>query len=205
MKKPSLLLLIALMAFTTFSCSKDDDAVTTTPVVKAESKSYKNLFADQTTDYTTTPPTTKGEFIKFSFKENKIVTDDTWDVAFRGSTILVNGGTATSGQPERKGKAAAYVTDGTLTSVTTVDASKFKQDATDALAITTGSGKGWYLYDATTHITSPIAGKVLVIKTNDEKYVKMEIISYYKDAPATSAITATTPSRYYSFNYVYNF
>ena len=70
-----------------------------------------------------------------------------------------------------------------------------------ALAITTGSGKGWYNYDAANNWISPIAGKVLVIKTGDGKFAKMEILSYYKDAP--SAVSATAIARYFTFRYIY--
>ena len=49
--------------------------------------------------------------------------------------------------------------------------------------------------------SSEIAGKVFVVKTHDGKYAKFEILSYYKDAPATP--DATSVGRYYSFNYAY--
>jgi hypothetical protein len=74
-----------------------------------------------------------------------------------------------------------------------------------------GSG-GWYTYTGTTatpnHAILPIAGKILVIKTADNKYVKLEIISYYKGNPDTTTATfadlATRPaSRYYTFRFIY--
>ena len=78
-------------------------------------------------------------------------------------------------------------------------ASTFAQDAAATYAIPTGSGNGWYNYSNT--IISPIAGKVFVVKTHDGKYAKFEILSYYKDAPATP--DATSVGRYYTFNYAY--
>jgi len=90
----------------------------------------------------------------------------------------------------------------TLDAVTTIpDISSFAQDATNTYAIPTGSGNGWYNYNSTNNLITPIAGKVFVVKTHDGKYAKMEIISYYKDAPATPDATAL--SRYYTFRYVY--
>ena len=109
---------------------------------------------------------------------------DEWDLAFRGLSVIVNGGakTGTSGEPDRTGRAATYVASGTLGGVKEVDTSKLKQDGESGLAIPSGSDKGWYDYNSQTHIVSPIVGKVLVIRTRDEKYAKVEILSYYRGA-----------------------
>ncbi|MBK6817581.1 MAG: hypothetical protein IPG82_19525 [Saprospiraceae bacterium] len=40
------------------------------------------------------------------------------------------------------------------------------------------------IYDGQAMVIRPTAGKIL-IRTADNKYAKMEIISYYKDVPAT--------------------
>jgi len=186
-----------LTLFITFiSCDKEDD---TPSLVAVESKAITNLKAEQTSDYTTNPPTISGDYIKFSFETGAATTTDNWDIAFRGSTILVNGGEATAeDQPERTGNAAVYITSGTLASVEEVTTALLKTDSSvDGLAITTGSGNGWYNYDQSTHIITPIAGKVLVVKTNNGKYAKLEILSYYKDADTSS------DSQHYTFNYIY--
>jgi hypothetical protein len=60
---------------------------------------------------------------------------------------------------------------------------------------------GWYNYDGATNIVTPIAGKVILIRTATGKYAKLEIVSYYQNAPATP--TATSVSRYYTFRYLY--
>lgn len=194
------LTLLALVLFTA-SCSNDDDeAVAPQPVV-AETKTYSNLEA------------TSGalEYVKFSFSENKIVTTDKWDVAFNGTTIIVNGGAKvisnnSSGlapEPERTGVGAIVVVSGTFDSVLTIpEANAFKQDAPDVYALPTGTGNGWYSYSMTTHTISPIAGKILVVKTHDGKYAKLEILNYYKDAPATPAFADPT-SGYYKFKFAY--
>ncbi|MBK8779355.1 MAG: HmuY family protein [Saprospiraceae bacterium] len=55
------------------------------------------------------------------------------------------------------------------------------------LAIPVGSGKGWYTYDGPRRWSfAPPQAKILLVRTADNKYAKMEIISYYKDAPAIS-------------------
>ena len=54
-----------------------------------------------------------------------------------------------------------------------------------------------------TNIVSPIPGKVLVFRTRDGKYAKVEVLSYYENAPANPD-PQSDASRYYTFNYVYN-
>ena len=51
-----------------------------------------------------------------------------------------------------------------------------------------------------TNIVSPITGVVLVFKTTEGRYAKVEIKSYYENAPMDP--TGGTP-RYYTFDYVY--
>ena len=142
-----------------------------------------------------------GPFVKFNFKTGKTTTSDTdWDIAFRATTIILNGGesSGTTDEPTRTGQAAAYIASGTLEDITSVDASLFVQDSASALAITTGSGNGWYNYTGPPdHLIKPIPGKILVFRTADGKYAKVEILSYYKDA------NKDLDSSYYTFNYVY--
>lgn len=182
--------LLALVLFTA-SCSSDDNNNDDNTIPAVETKKVSNLDGS------------KAEFTKFSFSENKVVTNDNWDVAFSTTTILVNGGVKmTDVEPNRTGSGAASIVSGTFASVTLYPAAAtFAQDATTAYAIPKGSGKGWYNYDMTTHIISPIAGKVFVVKTHDGKYAKFEILSYYKDAPVTPE--ATSVSGFYTFNFAY--
>ncbi|WKL45901.1 HmuY family protein [Flavobacterium pectinovorum] len=180
--------LLALVLFTA-SCSSDDNNDETIPAV--ETVKVSNLDASQT------------EYTKFSFSENKVVTTDNWDIAFNKTTIIVNGGIKKADtEPVRTGSGAVSVVSGTFASVTLYPAAAtFVQDGTAAYAIPTGSGNGWYSYNSTTHIISPIAGKVFVVKTHDGKYAKFEILSYYKDAPATPELTSV--SGIYTFNFAY--
>lgn len=190
-------LLITIVCFFS-SCSDNDNA--STPV-NLEAKTFSNLHAPQTG---VQGQPIGGAFTKFSFSQNTIVTNDSWDIAFRGTTIVVNGGTAIgiTDEPTRTGNGAISIISSTLSAVTLVpDASTFRQDGANTFAIPAVSGQGWYNYNPTTNLVTPIAGKVFVIKTHDGKYAKMEIISYYKDAPANP--DATSPSRYYTFKYVY--
>lgn len=184
--KLSSLLLIALLVFN--SCDDEDPVI-----LPVESKSVINLHAPQSADYTTNPPTITGDYIKFNFATGQTTTGDDWDIAFRGTTILVNGGEKKlTDEPSRSTIGAAYLTSGTFGSIDMVETSELSQDSSTEHAIS-----GWYDYNPTNHLITPKAGKVVVVKTHDGHYAKMEIISYYKDKDTSSE------SRYFTFNYVY--
>lgn len=190
--------LLALFIFTA-SCSSDDDKNEVVPVVTTK---FSNLEAPQTGGQ---GQPVGGQFTKFSFSQNKVVTDNNWDIAFRGTTIVVNGGAkiGITDEPERTGSGAVSIVSGTFASVTAFPAaSTFAQDGAAVYAIPTGSGNGWYNYNTSNNIISPIAGKVFVVKTHDGKYAKFEILSYYKDAPANPD-PATAVARYFTFNFAY--
>lgn len=198
------LAVLAILSIGFTSCSNDDDAPS---LLEIESKQVINLHAPQTLDVTVNPPVTSGNFVKFDFSTGTSTTSDSdWDIAFRGTTILVNGGTSTgiSEEPARTGNAGAYIVDNTLAAVTSVTKTSFLQDTATGLAITTGSGNGWYTYNPQNNSIIATPGKVIVFRTADNKYAKVEITSYYKDSPSTiTPEIATNDSRYYTFNYVY--
>jgi|TARA_B110000003_G_scaffold273846_1_gene312402 hypothetical protein len=198
MKTIQFIILIAL--FTGFSsCSNDDDE----PLVAVESQTITNLQAQQAGGQ---GQPISGAFAKFDFLTGQTTESDSdWDIAFRGTSIIVNGGTSlgTIDEPERTGEGAAYIASGTMASVMEVTQDLFVQDSDTGYAITTGSGNGWYSYSgAPTYLITPIPGKILVFKTRDGRYAKVEILSYYENAPSEpNAFTDT--SRVYTFNYVY--
>ena len=195
-------LLILMLIFS--SCSKDDDAITLLDVV---SNQVTNLHAPQQGGSGSGPPTPiSGEFTKFDFSSGSVTISETdWDIGFRGTSIIVNGGVSlgTVDEPSRTGNAAAYVASGTLASVVQVDTNLFVQDSSNGYAIASGSGNGWYTYSGPpTYLITPTPGKVLVFKTADGKYAKVEILSYYKDSPPTPDYRFSE-GRYFTFNYVY--
>jgi hypothetical protein len=130
--------------------------------------------------------------------------DTDWDIAFRWTTIAVNGGvvTGTDGEPARTANTGVSIVTGTFASITTAESLTFVQDAIGAYAIPTGSNKGGYNYNPQVNLITPIPGKILVFKTTAGNYAKVEILSYYKDNPAQP--DQTSESRYFTFNYVYN-
>lgn len=164
------------------SCSKDDNPAPAPTIV---STTVVNLAADTAN---------KGSFTLFSLADNKVIPNadsatTKWDIGFRATTIIINGGT---GGP---GNAEAQVATGIYNDLATAPESGYATDAATK-AIT-----GWYSYNMETHIISPVTGKFIVLKTAAGKYAKLEITSYYKDAPVPPV--ATAPSRYYHFRYVY--
>lgn len=196
----NILLLAAVFSMTFTSCSSDDDNTPTPDPVKSEQVS--NLFAPQTGGQ---GQPVGGEFAKFDFETGMQTTSDTdWDIAFRGTTIAVNGGvvTGTDDEPARTANTGVSIVTGTFASITTAESLTFVQDAIGAFAIPTGSNKGWYNYNPQVNLITPIPGKILVFKTTAGNYAKVEILSYYKDNPAQP--DQTSESRYFTFNYVYN-
>ena len=183
--KKQILLTFGLAGLLTFSaCSKEDSD--TPQNTNNDSVLVSNLYAPQDTDYTQNPPAASGPFVKFDFSTGTTTTSDTdWDIAFRGTTILINGGSSSGilDAPQRTGNAGAYIADGIFDEINSINSGAFAQDGPDGLAIPTGSGNGWYTYDPTQLTILPIPGKVIVLRTADNKYAKIEILSYYKDAP----------------------
>lgn len=169
-----------------------------------EVSTVENLFAPQTGGQG--QGEIGGEFTKFSFETGAVTDSDTeWDIAFRGTTIAVNGGavTGTNDEPARNGNAGASIVNGIFEEVTSAGGLTFAQDSDGVFAIPTGSDNGWYNYNFMTNLVTPIPGVVLVFRTHDGKFAKVEILSYYENAPANPDGFAD-PSRYYTFNYVYN-
>ncbi|GFR80576.1 HmuY protein [Elysia marginata] len=184
MKQFKLLTLVALAVFGFISCSKEEaPKQQEAPKQHAvKSKKIENLHAPQKGGHGGAPAT--GKFIKFDFSTGlETNSNRDWDIAFRGSTIIVNGGVKSGAteEPERSGNAAVYIAKKAFAAVKEVNTSSLKQDKASTLAIPTGSGNGWYNYDMKTHSITPIAGRTLVFRTRDGKYAKMEILSYYKD------------------------
>lgn len=178
------------------SCVDSDDAAPNAqPLTAAE---VSDLDATSTSKYTF-----------YSFADGSVIANadsasSKWDVGFRGTTIILNGGVS------GPGLASGQIVDGIFDEIVDAPASGYTQD-TDAAKAITGSG-GWYTYTGTTsvpnHAVLPNAGKVLVLKTASGKYVKVEIVSYYLGNPPTSAaafadLASRPASRYYTFRYLY--
>lgn len=145
-------------------------------------------------------------FAFYSLRENRVVpvadsASTEWDLAFKATTILINGGTSGPGRG-----AAIVLEDTSFAAVTEAPpADSFAVDrGTDRAetAIPGGAGSGWYAYDFATGVVSPRPA-VLVIRTADGRYAKVEIQSYYRGAPAPEELNPEEGFRYYTFRYLF--
>ena len=196
-------LCIALVA-----CSKEEETIVVP--VSVSTRTVNDLAADTVTGLGTDGrPQSAGTTTYYSLVDNKVISSTDaattkWDIAFSSTKILVNSGTS------GPGLGGAFVFKGLFDDLKTIPAdSSFAIDNSTAAsyAIPLGSGKAWYTYDGLTTLVSPIAGRILVIKTANGKYAKIEILNYYKGG-VTLASTASVndklfKQRYYTFRYTY--
>ncbi|MEP7195194.1 MAG: HmuY family protein [Saprospiraceae bacterium] len=193
--KKVFLISLSLVSIILSSCDNED----TTPDSKVSSTYVRNLPADTVTGFGPMgqPLGTTDHFTFFRFSDSSIVSlidsaSVKWDLGFRGSTIIVNSGTSGPGQ------ASAFIYDGLFSALQEVpNGIVFKVDTASTYAI----GKLWSTYNPAAMILSATPGKVIVIKTADAKYAKVEILSYYKNSPPNPNATQDLP-RYYTFRYV---
>jgi hypothetical protein len=197
--------LIAIASISMIACTKNQD----TAIAPLTATIVKDLAADTVLGLASNGmPYSAGKYTFYSLEKNAIVpnTDSAstkWDIAFVSSKILINGGTSGTGM------GGAFVYTGLFDDLKTISAdSVFKTDnAPASYAIPYGSGKGWYTYDQATSLITPLAGRVLVIKTASGKYAKLEIINYYKGG-VTLPVTASdadklNKQRYYTFRFIF--
>ena len=113
----------------------------------------------------------------FNFKNDAIIanTDSAstkWDVGIRYVNIIAN--SHFSGP----GNGGIITQTGIYDNYTTAPTTGYAYDTTATqLGVNANYPNGWYNYDPTTHNFSPKAGIFFVIRTADNHYVKMEILS----------------------------
>ncbi|AQX04285.1 hypothetical protein ATB99_03450 [Elizabethkingia meningoseptica] len=195
MKKLFFSTVIGLLALA--SCSSNDRGSEPAPVNPSASVKTQEVKDVQVTKE-------KDKFTLYSLRENKMIDvteqdTDKWDIGFSGTKIIINGGKI------RKGKGAAAIVKGASFDGVKVapEDGAFKTDngtANEDLALEPLSSKSWYNYSGEpNHLITPIAGNIIVIKTGDGKYAKIQITSYYKGSPENPTITS--PSGYYTFKF----
>lgn len=193
MKRAFLFILISLFIA---SCGEDEknDPITPPAPVDLPVRTIANLQADTANT---------GRFTFFSLRDSAIVPSSDsattrWDIAFRATTIIVNGG------PIRFGQGGAQVLTGTdFNTLETLPETGWQVDSSATnLAIPVGSGRAWYNYNQATNVISPIPGVALGIRTADGRFAKLQILSYYLNAPANPN-GFTDRARVYTFRYVF--
>lgn len=202
------LLILGITTAIVFSACKTETTITTNYNSSSlRIDTVRNLIADSVIGSGQMGPYGYGKFTFYSLRTNSIVpnTDSlttNWDLAFKGTTIRVNCGTSGIGN------GGAYVYSGLYGNLKTIDVNSIKKDTTGANAIPIGSGNGWYYNVANPiNLITPIAGRILAIRTADGKFAKVEILNYYKGGvtPASNASDSIKAfdSRYYTFRYSY--
>lgn len=208
---PALLIGMTFM----FSCKKDSSD----PVDTSNNGTFKvftvrnittvhNLEADTIIGFAPTgQPFGAGRYTFFNLEQKQVIANSDsastkWDLGFRGTTIIINGGTS------GPGNGGAFIYNGVFENLTVIPAdSVFRTDAGSNYAITSGSGRGWYNYNAPVNLVTPIPGKVLVIKTANGKYAKVEVLNYYKGGVTPSSTASDDvklrEQRFYTFRYTY--
>lgn len=189
-------LLIMLTPFFFTACDDDDGGNTDIILTDVQ---VNNLFAPaDERDQATGEIITVNEFVYFNLDSKSIVAEtDDWDIAFKGTNILTNSGVSGSGN------GGAVVESGLFEDIVSAPADEaFSVDTDVLLAIPAGSGSGWYNYNPANHLITPIPGRVLIIRTHDGKFAKMEIISYYENAPAEPDAFMDLQD-FFTFRYIY--
>jgi len=189
------------------SCDKDDNGqgnmVVTTQTVR-------DLPADTILGINTITgqPYGAGKYTFYSLENNAVIPSadsatSKWDIGFRGTTIITNSGNSGPGQ------GGGFVLTGLFDDLKTIPAdSTFRIDnAPTSYAITSGSNRGWYVYNAPVNLITAIPGRVLVIRTASGKYAKVEILNYYKGG-VTPAVSDADDiklrrQRFFTFRYTY--
>ncbi|TAE27874.1 MAG: hypothetical protein EAZ92_08610 [Candidatus Kapaibacterium sp.] len=185
--------LVALVCITLFggflqSCTPVETNVQPPTITKTGSiVEVKNLNASS-----------EDRFTLFNLRTGAIVQNrdsatSTWDVGFRKTSIIVNGGAI------RTGKGAGLrLTEQAFETLRTIPTTGFRTDESEEnLAFTPRTGQSWYIYDAT--VIRPIENVCLVVRCADGQTVaKIQILSYYKDAVQPDALATT---RFYTFRY----
>ena len=186
------------------SCKKENNV----PVV-LQATTVNNLASDTILGLNQQgQPYGSGKYTFFSFETNSVISNSDsatakWDIGFRGTTIITNGGN--SGPAGGGG----FIYIGTFSDLKEIPSdSTFKTDnAPTVYAIPIGSNKGWYVYNPQTNLVTPIPGRVLVIRTASGKYAKLEILNYYKGGVTPDASASDDDKlkkqRFYTFRYMF--
>jgi hypothetical protein len=198
------LLLCILLSSVLVGCDDDNENI----AKPLEATLVENLPADPTQNPDGSTRIRSNKFTLFSFKHNTIISNSDsattkWDIGFRSTTIIVNSGISGPGQVQ------AQVINGIFDELSEAPEAGYTSDAQGALAI---PGNGWYNYTGQNgnpvNAIIPVPGKIFVLRTADNRFVKAEIISYYFGNPNTTTAAfgnANTrpPSRYFTFRFIY--
>lgn len=194
---------LAASLFFFIGCS-EDDSETPTPSLEVNTVTDLATLADSV-DRTTGAVIEVRPWTYYSLRTNEALANSdsnstAWDIAIKGTTIRINNGISGPGE------GLATVLEDAFENILEApdDAEMESDNSTSDYAIATGSGNGWYNYNSSTNVISPIPGRTIVVKLGDGTgYAKIRILSYYRGAPAEPD-GFTDEARVYTFDYVVN-
>ena len=188
-------LLLAVTVAAATSCKKDEkeDNPTTTPTPVTTEPVENHTVEGLSTGSVSNPQT-----VYFSFATNSVVpasdaNTTNWDISFRRSVIRLNGGIS------GPGTAALVIRLADFDDILMADESGYKVDGEgpeDETGATTDNlvFNNWFDYDSQTSTLTPKI-QSYVIRTAQNKYVKMEILDYYDPITSNGGV--------YKFRYTY--
>jgi hypothetical protein len=65
---------------------------------------------------------------------------------------------------------------------------------------TSATPSGWFAYNTSTHLVQPVKNRTYVIRLNDGKYAKLELVNVYKGNPPV-VTDLNWPAPYFTFRY----
>lgn len=191
-----------ILLFTLDSCSDSSSNVQPT-IDTVSTRIIKNII----------PDTLQSKFVYYSLDGDSVVPPSKsatteWDIKM---SYLYGGGKTkqidiflNSGTVNPSGLTKGLIVDTTFDLLTTAPAdSNFKIDDQSTsgriLSIALAPPGNFFTYDGSSRTINPVAQKTLVIKTRLGNYVKLQILSIYKDQPEKP--TMFSEIGYYSFRY----
>lgn len=193
------------------SCKKDskvDPSVRTRLSTYVEKDGKNIIYVSDLPGDTAATPGSPAKTVYFSFASNSTVDSSQkksagWDVSFGNlynSYVTINNGTNPM-SPGYGGSAQGilYIVNEPFDSVKTVPAEVNVNGSAGMDGYPSASWPGWYQYNSTTHLLTPIQARTLVIKMANGKYAKLQMISLYKGNPVSP--TLSTPVPYITFKY----
>jgi len=180
LKMLSIAFLLGAVSLSFSSCSKDDGDDNVTP--ELEVKTVEDLDGS-------------GGPVFFNLSSEAAVEESatTWDIKFNGSNFSFGNG------------AQVQVVEGIFDNFVKAPESGYSaEDLAGIGSVYTYTGQA---PSGAQHAVLPTPGRILVIKTHDNKYAKIELISYYLGNPDTSSeafinLETRPQSRVFTFRYV---
>ncbi len=199
--KKQFLSIVGISCLVVMSCENEADQ---SPEVPLEVQIANDIPADPNAERGAPP-----SFTFYDLESGTVLTKSDsnsvqWDLAFSGTTILINGGTS------GPGLGSAQLVEGIFDNLASAPADGYSVDGQNGFAIPTGSGNGWYNYTGGSvpiNAILPIPGRVLMLTTGDGNYAKVEILSYYEGNPDPSSQafidqSSRSAARYYTFKFM---